>query len=230
MSLLYNMLSRFIVAFLPRSKHLLISWLPSPSSVLLETKKINCHCFHCFSICQEVMVLDAWSLIFECWVLSQLFHFPLSLSSRGCLVPLCFLPRSSKKNTIDNMISIALILGWYGHFDNIDSSNLIPWYIFPFVCVIFDFFHQHLTVFGTEHNCFVSLGRFMFRFYILFDEMLYEIVSLFSLAVISFLLYTIQKISVYIFCILQLHPFHWWNLVISLWHRQDCLCIVSCHL
>ena len=50
-SLLSNMLSRLIIAFLPRSKHLLISWLQSPSTVILEPKKIKfCHCFHCFSI------------------------------------------------------------------------------------------------------------------------------------------------------------------------------------
>ena len=41
MSLLFNILSRFVVAFLPRSKHLLISWLQSPSAVILETKKIK---------------------------------------------------------------------------------------------------------------------------------------------------------------------------------------------
>ena len=41
MSLLFNMLSRFIIAFLPRSKHLLISWLQSPSAVILEPKKIK---------------------------------------------------------------------------------------------------------------------------------------------------------------------------------------------
>ena len=49
-SLLFNMLSRFIIAFLPRSKHLLISWLQSPSAVILEPKKIVCHCFCCFPI------------------------------------------------------------------------------------------------------------------------------------------------------------------------------------
>ena len=41
MSLLFNMLSRFVIAFLPRSKHLLISWLKSPSAVILESKKIK---------------------------------------------------------------------------------------------------------------------------------------------------------------------------------------------
>ena len=41
MSLLFNMLSRFVIAFLPRSKHLLLSWLQSPSAVILEPKKIQ---------------------------------------------------------------------------------------------------------------------------------------------------------------------------------------------
>ena len=44
------MLSRFVIAFLPRSKHLLISWLLSLSVVILEPKKIVSHCFHCFPI------------------------------------------------------------------------------------------------------------------------------------------------------------------------------------
>ena len=52
MSLLFNTLSRFIIAFLPRSKHLLISWLHSPSAVILEpTKMKSITCFHCFPIC-----------------------------------------------------------------------------------------------------------------------------------------------------------------------------------
>jgi len=51
MSLLFNMLSRLVIAFLPRSKSLLISWLQSPSAVLLEPPQNKvCHCFHCFPI------------------------------------------------------------------------------------------------------------------------------------------------------------------------------------
>ena len=50
MSLLFNILSRMVIAFLPRSKCLLISWLQSPSAVILEPKNIVCHRFHCFSI------------------------------------------------------------------------------------------------------------------------------------------------------------------------------------
>ena len=51
MSLLFNMLSKLVISFLPRSKRLLISWLQSPSSVILEPKKIKSdNCFHCFPI------------------------------------------------------------------------------------------------------------------------------------------------------------------------------------
>ena len=50
MSLLFKMLSRLIIAFLPKSKCLLISWLQSPSAVILEPKKIVSYCFHCFPI------------------------------------------------------------------------------------------------------------------------------------------------------------------------------------
>ena len=51
MSLLFNMLSRLVITFLQRSKHLLISWLQSPSAVILEPPKNKVsHCFHCFPI------------------------------------------------------------------------------------------------------------------------------------------------------------------------------------
>ena len=53
MSLLFNIaywLSRLVVAFLPRSKHLLISWLQSSSAIILEPQNKVCHCFHCFPI------------------------------------------------------------------------------------------------------------------------------------------------------------------------------------
>ena len=51
MALLFNMLSRLVITFLPRNKHLLISWLQSPSAVILESPKIKVwHYFHCFPI------------------------------------------------------------------------------------------------------------------------------------------------------------------------------------
>ena len=68
MSLLFNMLSRLVIAFLPRSKHLLISWLQSPSAVILEPKKIKSVTVSIVSpsICCEVMGPDAVTLVFEC--------------------------------------------------------------------------------------------------------------------------------------------------------------------
>ena len=72
MPLLFNMLSRFVIAFLPRSKRLLISWLQSPSAVILEPPKIKSATISP-SICHEVWGLMPWSYFSECWVLSQLF-------------------------------------------------------------------------------------------------------------------------------------------------------------
>ena len=65
MSLLFNMLSRFVIAFLPRSKHLLISCLQSMSTVVLEPKKIKSIITSSFSsaVCQEVMGSDAMILV-----------------------------------------------------------------------------------------------------------------------------------------------------------------------
>ena len=66
MSLICNMLPRFLIVFLPRSKCLLISWLQSPSAVILELKKIKPVNISTFSptICHEVMGLDAMILVF----------------------------------------------------------------------------------------------------------------------------------------------------------------------
>ena len=66
MSLLFNMLSRFVIAFFPRSKRLLISWLQSPSAVIFEHKEIKSVTISTFypSICYEVMGLDAMILVF----------------------------------------------------------------------------------------------------------------------------------------------------------------------
>ena len=85
MSLLFNMLSRLVIAFLPRSKCLLISSLQSPSAVILEPQKQSLPLFlQLFAI--NWLDWMPWSLFSECWPLSQLFHSPLSLSSRGSLV------------------------------------------------------------------------------------------------------------------------------------------------
>ena len=66
MSLLFDMLSRFVIGFLPRSKHLLISWLQLPSAVILEPKKIKSVTASIVSpsICHEVMGPDAMIIVF----------------------------------------------------------------------------------------------------------------------------------------------------------------------
>ena len=92
MSLLLNMLSRLVITFLSRSKRLLISGLQSPSAVILESKKIKSDIVSTVSPSISHEVMGPWSLFSECWALSQLFHSPLSHSSRGFLVPLHFLP------------------------------------------------------------------------------------------------------------------------------------------
>ena len=79
MSVLFNTVSRFVIAFLPGSKHLLISWLQSPPAVILEPKKIKSGTVSIVSpsVCHEVMGLDAVILVF--WMLS--FKLTFSLSS-----------------------------------------------------------------------------------------------------------------------------------------------------
>ena len=82
-SLLFNMLSRFIT-FLPRSKHLLISWLQSPCSDFGDPKNKVCHCFHCFLIylswsdrtgCHDLSFLNVE-------LISQILHSPLTFLKR----------------------------------------------------------------------------------------------------------------------------------------------------
>ena len=79
MSLLFNMLSRLVITYLPRSKHLLISWLQSPSEVILGPSKITSATVSLISpsICHEVMAPGAIILVF--WMLS--FQPAFSLSS-----------------------------------------------------------------------------------------------------------------------------------------------------
>ena len=81
MSLLLNMLSRLVITFLPRSKHLVISWLQSPSAMILEPKKIKSLTVSIVSpsVCHEVMGPDAMILVFLMLsfkpTVSLLFHF-----------------------------------------------------------------------------------------------------------------------------------------------------------
>ena len=142
MSLHFNMQSRFVRAFLPRSKHLLISRLQSPSAVILELKKIKSVTV---SIVSQSIAMKCWdqmpsSLCFECWVLSQLSHFPLSLSSGGSLVPLCFLTKGwsylpiwgywyfSQQSWFQLVLPQSGICMMYFAYNlNKQSDNIQPW-------------------------------------------------------------------------------------------------------
>ena len=107
MSLLFNMLSRLVITFLPRSKHLLISWLQSPSAVILEPRKIKSDAISSvsLSISHEVMGLDA--MIFVFWMLS--FKPTFSLSSFAFLKRLF----SSSSLSAIRVVSSAYWGYWY---------------------------------------------------------------------------------------------------------------------
>ena len=133
MSLLSNMLSRSVITFLPRSKRLLISWLQSPSAVILEPPQIKSDTVSTVfpSICHEVMGPDAMILVF--WVLS--FKPTLSLSSftfirqpsclkisitcrgRGCFPPVggACLPEVSgwRSSNWEGVPSVKASQGWW---------------------------------------------------------------------------------------------------------------------
>ena len=94
MSLLLNILSRFVITFLPRSKRLLISWLQSPSAVILEPQKINSDTVSP-SISHEVMGPDALILVF--WMLS--FKTTFSLSSHY-ICRILFMVKGTQKREI----------------------------------------------------------------------------------------------------------------------------------
>ena len=138
MSLLFNMLSRFVIAYLHRSKCLLTSWLQSTSTVILETKKTKSVTVSIFSPLFGTEWWDQmpWSSFFECWVFSPLCHS--SLSSRDTLVPVSFPPlgwchmtiwgywhfswhewwkRGNLKMSWDKW-QIDFLSGWYVHWCN----------------------------------------------------------------------------------------------------------------
>ena len=79
MSLLFKMLSSFFIAFLPRSKYLLISWLQSPSAVILEPKNMKSDTVSTISPCISHKVMGPDAMIFVFWMLS--FKPTFSLSS-----------------------------------------------------------------------------------------------------------------------------------------------------
>ena len=94
-ALLCNMLSRLVITFFfSRSELLFISWLQSLSAVILEPQKIKSATVSTIPHLFPMKWWDQmpWSSFSECWALSEFFHSPISLSSRGSLVLLHFLP------------------------------------------------------------------------------------------------------------------------------------------
>ena len=91
MSLIFNMLSKLVITFLPKSKCLLISWLQSPSAVILEPQKVKSATVSPF-ICHEVMGPDVTIFVFEMLNFKPNFSLSSFLSTRGSLVLLHFLP------------------------------------------------------------------------------------------------------------------------------------------
>ena len=97
MSLLFNMLSMLVITLLPRSKHLLISWLQSLATVILEPRKIKSATVSTFSpsVCHHVMGLDGMVLVF--WMLSSKPPFSLSFFTLIMGIPfLCRLTLCSR--------------------------------------------------------------------------------------------------------------------------------------
>ena len=89
MSLLFNTLSRFVISFLSRNMHLLISWLQSPSAVIFEPPTNSLSLFPLFP---HLFAMNWWNQMLWSSFLNVKFSPAFSLSSRGSLVPLCFLP------------------------------------------------------------------------------------------------------------------------------------------
>ena len=120
MSLLFNTLSRFVIAFLPRSKYSFISWLQSPSAVILDLEKIKPVTVSIFppSICHEVMGLYAMILVF--WMLS--FKPDFSLSS------FTFIKRLFSSSSLSAIRAVSSALSEVAYFSPSNlTSMLMTW-------------------------------------------------------------------------------------------------------
>ena len=149
MSLLFNTVSRFVIAFLPRSKQILVLWMQSPSTVILEAQENkDCYCFHFFSIWLPESYGTACHdlTFFECWILSQLSHYPLLSSSRNSLVLLSILPLEwYHLHSMGLFYSYPYHLIYYLFFPNLTGlvhTFAILHIHFPLPSVYFFFFFQ----------------------------------------------------------------------------------------
>ena len=136
-SLLFNMLSSLVIAFLPRSKHLLFSWLQSPSAVILEPKKIKAVIvsFVSPSICHEVVVPDAmiygfWMLSFKPALLLSSFTFIKRLFSSSSLSATKVVSYAYSPSNLDSSLSsssLAFCMMYLVYKLNKQGDNIQPW-------------------------------------------------------------------------------------------------------
>ena len=155
MSMLFNKLSRLVIAFPTRSKRLLISWLQSPSAVVLKSKKITSVTVSTVSpsICHEVMGMDAMILVF--WMLS--FKLPFSLSSftfikrlfsssltviKGGVICISEVIDISPGNLDSSMCFIqpAFLMMYFAYKLNNHGDNIQPW------CTPFPIWNQSVVL------------------------------------------------------------------------------------
>ena len=141
MSLLFNVLSRLVITFLPRSKHLLIIWLQSPSAVIWEPPKNKVsHCFHCFPVylpwsdgtgCHDLHFLNVEFLasFFTLTFITRLSISSLSalrVVSSVCLGLLIFLP--TVLITTFASFSLAVHMMYSAYKLNKEGDNIQPWH------------------------------------------------------------------------------------------------------
>ena len=134
MSLLFNMLSRLVITFLPRSKCLLISWLQSPSAVILEPPKIKPAIVSTVSpsICHEVMGPDAMTLVF--WMLS--FKPTFSLFSFSSLKRLFSSSLLSAIRVVSSAYLRLLIFSWQSWFQLVfHPAPHFSWCRLTYICI-----------------------------------------------------------------------------------------------
>ena len=160
MSLLFNMLSRLVIVFLSRSKRHLISWLQSPSAVILEPKKINSVMVSIISpsICHEVMELDAMILVF----LMLSFKPAFSLSS---FIKRLFTPSSLSAIRVVSsaylwLLIFLLVIGSKPSVSQNNRQLIWPYYILSWnlsmeqwVAVL------KLWILNAANECLVPLSR-----------------------------------------------------------------------
>jgi len=130
MSRLFNVVSRFLIAFLPRSKHLLISWLQSHSAVILETK---------WSLCHEMMGQDA------------MIFFELSFKPAFSLSSFNFFMRLFSSSLSAIKVLSSAYLRWFGHNVGVicisEVIDIFPGKLDSSLCFIQPAFHMMYTAY-----------------------------------------------------------------------------------